>query len=35
MVLSAAELEHFHTHGYVVAHGAFAHDDALAMQDEW
>jgi hypothetical protein len=33
--LSAAEIEHFHIHGYAVVRGAFARDDALAMQDEW
>jgi hypothetical protein len=33
--LSSEEIERFHDDGYVVVRGAFAHDDALAMQAEW
>lgn len=33
--LSAAEIAHFHDHGYVVVRGAFSFDDAQDMQHEW
>ncbi|MFI4933531.1 MAG: phytanoyl-CoA dioxygenase family protein [Caulobacterales bacterium] len=33
--LSPAEIQQFNDHGYVFVRGAFASDDALAMQDEW
>jgi hypothetical protein len=33
--LSQEQIRHFQDHGYVVAKGAFAPEDALAMQHEW
>lgn len=34
-MLSPAEIDHFHRHGYLIVRGAFAADDARLMQREW